>query len=371
MPGRRRSTASCAPWSALPRTCRLKAPNPCSSRGRLPHLPYADLSGHQARPRLARAIRDRIARMRPTTCTSPPKARSASWRGAPAFRSAWPSPPAITRAFREYLSARLPVPQSWSYRWMRSFHNAGSGTLVATPSLQAELSARGFDRLRLWSRGVDTAQFHPSHRQETGLPGPVMLSVGRVAVEKNLTAFLDLDVPGTKMVRWRRPRTPGTHGALPRRALSRRQDRRRTRAALRLGGRLRLPEPYRHVRQRHSRSTGKRGSRCRLSRHRARRHLCRRRGGALSNDLAEAVRAALAIPRQEARDKALDYSWAACAATFMTHVRAARLQAQATPATRRGTEAQLRVGGRCDRSDLASRIAAAPPAVDYRLRFTT
>lgn len=102
--------------------------------------------------------------------------------------------------FPEFIRARLPVPESWSYRWLRRFHNAGQGTFVATPSLGAELAARGFANIRLWSRGVDTELFHPGRRRDLSLPRPIFLSVGRVAVEKNLPAFLDLDLPGTKLV---------------------------------------------------------------------------------------------------------------------------------------------------------------------------
>lgn len=102
--------------------------------------------------------------------------------------------------FPEFVSARFPIPESWSYRWLRRFHNAGKAMLVATPSLKEEMEGRGFSNVRLWSRGVDTERFDPRHRRDLGLEGPVFLNVGRVAVEKNLPAFLDLDLPGTKMV---------------------------------------------------------------------------------------------------------------------------------------------------------------------------
>ncbi|MGC4024000.1 MAG: glycosyltransferase family 1 protein [Mesorhizobium sp.] len=102
--------------------------------------------------------------------------------------------------FPEFIRARVPFPESWSYRWLRNFHNAGNGILVATPSMGAELAARGFKNIRLWSRGVDTSLFHPSRREEVGLPRPIFLSVGRVAVEKNLPAFLGLNLPGSKVV---------------------------------------------------------------------------------------------------------------------------------------------------------------------------
>jgi glycosyltransferase involved in cell wall biosynthesis len=102
--------------------------------------------------------------------------------------------------FPEYLRARVPFPESLSYRWLRRFHNAGAGTLVATPSLADELRNRGFTNVRLWNRGVDGTLFNPSRRRELDLPRPVFLSVGRIAVEKNLASFLSLDLPGTKLV---------------------------------------------------------------------------------------------------------------------------------------------------------------------------
>ncbi len=103
--------------------------------------------------------------------------------------------------FPEYLSARLPVPESWGYAVMRRFHGASSGIMVATPGLKRELEDRGFARVRPWSRGVDTELFRPRDDPALDLPKPVYLYVGRVAVEKNIEAFLKLDLPvGTKLV---------------------------------------------------------------------------------------------------------------------------------------------------------------------------
>jgi glycosyltransferase involved in cell wall biosynthesis len=102
--------------------------------------------------------------------------------------------------FPEYLAARAPVPESWSYRYFRSFHNAGCATMVSTPSLERELERRGFRRLVRWTRGVDTALFRPRGESILDCSGPVFLFVGRIAVEKNVEAFLSLDLPGTKVV---------------------------------------------------------------------------------------------------------------------------------------------------------------------------
>ncbi|UDF31029.1 UNVERIFIED_ORG: glycosyltransferase family 1 protein [Roseateles sp. XES5] len=102
--------------------------------------------------------------------------------------------------FPEFISARLPIPESLSYWWLRRFHNSGEGMMVATKSLGAEMAARGFVRIKRWSRGVDTKLFDPARRRDLGLPRPIFLNVGRVAVEKNLPAFLALDLPGSKVV---------------------------------------------------------------------------------------------------------------------------------------------------------------------------
>jgi glycosyltransferase involved in cell wall biosynthesis len=102
--------------------------------------------------------------------------------------------------FPEYISARVPIPLTWTYAIMRRFHNAGLGCMVASPSMEAELRARGFRHLIHWSRGVDRSLFRPRPDADLGLPRPVFLYVGRVAVEKNIDAFLGLDLPGSKVV---------------------------------------------------------------------------------------------------------------------------------------------------------------------------
>jgi glycosyltransferase involved in cell wall biosynthesis len=101
--------------------------------------------------------------------------------------------------FPEYISARLPIPEPWIWRALRAFHGSSQAVMAATPALAGELRARGFRNVVLWPRGVDASQFHP-RTADLGLPRPVFLCVGRVAVEKNLEAFLDLDLPGTKVI---------------------------------------------------------------------------------------------------------------------------------------------------------------------------
>jgi glycosyltransferase involved in cell wall biosynthesis len=105
-----------------------------------------------------------------------------------------------TTRFPEYISARAPIPQSVSYAVLRRFHAAAAVTMVATPSLMAELARRRFTNLAMWTRGVDTELFRPDHASDLGLPRPIFLTAGRVAVEKNLEAFLALDLPGSKVV---------------------------------------------------------------------------------------------------------------------------------------------------------------------------
>jgi glycosyltransferase involved in cell wall biosynthesis len=100
----------------------------------------------------------------------------------------------------EYAAALLSIPSSWCFALMRRFHNAGIGTMVATPSLQAELRRRGFARLLPWTRGVDTELYRPRPVRLFGSDQPVFLYVGRVSKEKNLDAFLQADLPGLKVV---------------------------------------------------------------------------------------------------------------------------------------------------------------------------
>lgn len=108
--------------------------------------------------------------------------------------------------FPEYIKARFPfIPLSWSYRYVRGFHNAGGRAMVTTPSMVEFLRAQGFTNLAPWARGVDTVLFNPDKKAMPddvyeGLERPIWINVGRAAVEKNLTAFLDLDLPGTKVI---------------------------------------------------------------------------------------------------------------------------------------------------------------------------
>ena len=103
--------------------------------------------------------------------------------------------------FPEYLQQLARIPEAWSYRFLKWFHRAAATMMVSTPSLEAELRARGFaPPIRRWSRGVDLGIFHPRPQPANAYPGPVLLYVGRVSAEKGVEDFLKLDHPGTKFV---------------------------------------------------------------------------------------------------------------------------------------------------------------------------
>ena len=102
--------------------------------------------------------------------------------------------------FPEYIRERMPVPLSWTYPFVRKFHMQAFRTLAPTQALVDELKQWDFKHLEVWGRGVDTDLFAPDKKVDLGLEGPVMVNVGRVAPEKNIEAFLDVDLPGTKIV---------------------------------------------------------------------------------------------------------------------------------------------------------------------------
>jgi glycosyltransferase involved in cell wall biosynthesis len=117
--------------------------------------------------------------------------RKRGWRFTTSFHTRFP----------DYVHARTRIPKSWSWALMRAFHRPSSAVLVATPSLAREMTERGFSNLAAWSRGVDLDRFKPAPRAAwEGLPRPVFLYAGRIAVEKNIEAFLALDLPGSKAV---------------------------------------------------------------------------------------------------------------------------------------------------------------------------
>ncbi len=106
------------------------------------------------------------------------------------FHTKWP----------EILHKMIRFPKSWTYKLLRSFHDKAKSTLVTTETSKRELEEQGFSNLIVWNRGTDTELFNPSKRVDMGYHYPIFLNVGRVSTEKNLPKFLDLPLPGTKIV---------------------------------------------------------------------------------------------------------------------------------------------------------------------------
>jgi glycosyltransferase involved in cell wall biosynthesis len=105
--------------------------------------------------------------------------------------------------FPDYVAMRSRLPADWFWPIVRRFHGPAARIFAATETLAEELAERGLPHTHRWSRGVDLALFGPHVvplPALAGIPGPILLSVGRVAVEKNIEAFLGADVPGTKVV---------------------------------------------------------------------------------------------------------------------------------------------------------------------------
>ena len=226
--------------------------------------------------------------------------------------------------FPEYVSARSPVPEALTYALLRRFHGAADGTMVATPTLMRELGARGFPRLMRWSRGVDCARFHPDKRSDLHLPQPIFLYAGRLAPEKNLEAFLSLDLPGSKVLVGDGPSAASLRRAYPAArflGLRKGEDLARTYAsadvfvfpsrtdtfgmvlleAMASGlpiAAFSVPGPLDVV--------GDSGA------------------GVLDRDLRAACLAALAIPRERARAHAETFTWAAATRQFLDNVAAAK-----------------------------------------------
>ncbi len=110
--------------------------------------------------------------------------------------------------FPQYLKAMYHVPESWTYAVLRRFHGSASVVMAPTATVEAELAAQRIAHLARWSRGVDTDVFRPVEPMTLATTKPIFLYVGRVSIEKNIEAFLRLDLPGTKVV-------AGTGPALP------------------------------------------------------------------------------------------------------------------------------------------------------------
>ncbi len=104
--------------------------------------------------------------------------------------------------FAEYVNLRFKIPLSWGYRALSWFHQPAKQIMVATPQVERDLAGWGFTQEKFvrWSRGVDIERFKPGNKHFLDYPRPISMYVGRVAIEKNIEAFLNLTIPGTKVV---------------------------------------------------------------------------------------------------------------------------------------------------------------------------
>jgi glycosyltransferase involved in cell wall biosynthesis len=157
-----------------------------------PEIPLAVLPGRAVARRFAEVDPDavHIATEGPLGAA----ARRHCVAGGLAFTTAYHT------CFPEYVQPRFGVPLAWTYAWLRRFHRPSSAVLVGTDTIRSLLEQRGFANVADWSRGVDLDLFHPLPGRFVEFERPVFVFVGRVAVEKNLPAFLRLDLPGTKLV---------------------------------------------------------------------------------------------------------------------------------------------------------------------------
>lgn len=236
------------------------------------------------------------------------------------LKHGWPFTTAYHTRFPEYVSARVPIPESWLYAWLRRFHGKAARVMVATKSMRDELEAHGFGNVAAWSRGVDTDLFRPRNDTLFDLPRPIWLYVGRVSVEKNIAAFLDLELDGTKVVVGDGPMLAELRGRYSRvhfTGAKRGEDLARHYAsadvfvfpsrtdtfglvmleALASGvpvAAYPVPGPLDVIN----------GSAV----------------GCLDEDLGKAARAARDLSRQDCRDYALEFSWRACADQFLENI---------------------------------------------------
>ncbi|MBB1161371.1 glycosyltransferase family 4 protein [Aquariibacter albus] len=165
--------------------------------------------------RAGRALRERLDALRPDAlhlATEGPLGWAARRH---ALRRGWAFTTAFHTRFPDILAQALKIPSRWGYALFRRFHAPSAGVMVPTEGMLAILQAHGFAALRPWTHGVDRQLFRPIEGADLGLPRPVWLYVGRVSWEKNLEAFLDLDLPGSKVVYGVGPREAALKAAYP------------------------------------------------------------------------------------------------------------------------------------------------------------
>ena len=177
-------------------------------------------------------------------------------------RQGRPFTTSYTTRFPEYISARSPIPESLVYSVLRWFHSGATVTMVATPSLMSELGQRGFQHLGMWTRGVDVDLFRPDRAIDLGFERPIFMTVGRVAVEKNLEAFLSLELPGTKVVVGSGPQEGKLKREFPDAKFLGPLENGTLAAHLAAADVFVFPSSHRHVRHRSARGAGKRGTDC-------------------------------------------------------------------------------------------------------------
>ncbi|HEX9138801.1 MAG TPA: glycosyltransferase family 1 protein [Steroidobacteraceae bacterium] len=117
--------------------------------------------------------------------------------------------------FPQYLKMRAPVPLWFSYGMLRLFHGRATHCMVSTDTVSEELAKRGFQNIARWRRGVDTELFKPRDKQFLSLPRPIAAYVGRVAVEKNVEAFLRMPWQGSKLIIGDGPERQRLHAKYP------------------------------------------------------------------------------------------------------------------------------------------------------------
>lgn len=256
------------------------------------------------------------------------------WAGRRVCREqGWAFTTAFHTKFPEILNSALHIPLSWGYALFRHFHRPSSGVMVPTQGVLEMLRARGFERLRPWTHGVDTELFRhaemPVSRADWAhLPRPYWLFVGRVSYEKNIQAFLSLDLPGTKIIcgvgpleQGLRAQYPQAHwmGVLPRQALA------QVYAAADVFVFPSRSETFGLV-MLEAMAAGTPVAAYPVDG--PLQVLCDARGralgGVLHEDLGQAARMALQVPRTQARARALEFGWAAAARLFASHLVSAR-----------------------------------------------
>ena len=117
--------------------------------------------------------------------------------------------------FPEYVRARTGMPLSWTYAFLRWFHGPSEAVMAPTEVVKRDLESYGLKNVVIWSRGVDLNIFKPQHSKRLESSRPIFLYVGRVAVEKNIEAFLELDLPGSKWVACTGPALKGIRARHP------------------------------------------------------------------------------------------------------------------------------------------------------------